>query len=690
MSDSSSEDLGGSGSSEPLELTQVPDRTVQDSVRKVKTQTANLQPKSKTLASTSASSSSSRGNIPDMMQADLGIKNHSRNVSWTSGDFSSSQMRHPNFHKHDHRIKKVGSTLSMASKILSNTRYFVTPIKSDTKEAFKEYDDPYYYYTVSVNNSSSSSDNNSINDSELGIVLDDLVLKAEELKNFDDQFPPDFKPFKSKWSYFNPVNYIVHFYYGQIFAAVGLLMVFIFGSIGYIIFVVKTTYSPMPPEVYEVLSPYIYPPLLAIRTSLVDPDTPKEFHKRKSFESGQDWELVFSDEFNADGRTFFEGDDQFFQAVDIHYAATEDLEYYIPEMAETRNGSLRLTLDAFPTNGLDYRSAMIQSWNKLCFSSAAIVEVSIKMPGFSQENGLWPAVWSLGNLARPGYQASTDGVWPYTYDECDYGITPNQSSPDGISFLPGQRLSKCTCAGEDHPSIGRGRGAPEIDIIEGFHNPHDTTGLGIQTLQVAPFDEWWRPDYDYMYIENKNITSMKPDTGTPTQEAVAAGTVLNNSWFDSVRNDSDHKHHLNQTTHFQKFGFEYNSDKTPDKDSYIDFFAADSRTFGVRGDALHPNNNIGWRQISKEPMSIVFNLGLSPTWSDIDFGSLEFPAVFEIDYIRIYQPENFTYMTCDPHHYPTTQYIYKHANAYQNFNLTSWEQAGYLKPKNKLMHGCHF
>jgi beta-glucan synthesis-associated protein KRE6 len=41
-----------------------------------------------------------------------------------------------------------------------------------------------------------------------------------------------------------------------------------------------------------------------------------------------------------------------------------------------------------------------------------------------------------------------------------------------LSFLPGQRLSRCTCPGESHPgpvhSDGTyvGRAAPEIDIFE--------------------------------------------------------------------------------------------------------------------------------------------------------------------------------------------------------------------------------
>lgn len=77
--------------------------------------------------------------------------------------------------------------------------------------------------------------------------------------------------------------------------------------------------------------------------------------------------------------------------------------------------------------------------------------------------------------------------WPYTYDSCDVGTAPNQTlngEPitaviDGdhayggaLSYLPGQRLSRCTCDGEEHPGPKHddgtyvGRSAPEIDVFE--------------------------------------------------------------------------------------------------------------------------------------------------------------------------------------------------------------------------------
>jgi beta-glucanase (GH16 family) len=31
-------------------------------------------------------------------------------------------------------------------------------------------------------------------------------------------------------------------------------------------------------------------------------------------------------------------------------------------------------------------------------------------PGFPQYAGMWPAVWTMGNLGRAGYGATTDGL----------------------------------------------------------------------------------------------------------------------------------------------------------------------------------------------------------------------------------------------------------------------------------------
>lgn len=116
---------------------------------------------------------------------------------------------------------------------------------------------------------------------------------------------------------------------------------------------------------------------------LVDPDTPDSAKSRTGFD-GEEYELVFSDEFETDGRTFYPGDDPYWEAVDLWYGSTMDLEWYDPSQITTTNGSLIITMDAVEdvtlNHMLPYKSGMLQSWNKFCFSSGYI-EVSITLPG---------------------------------------------------------------------------------------------------------------------------------------------------------------------------------------------------------------------------------------------------------------------------------------------------------------------
>lgn len=143
--------------------------------------------------------------------------------------------------------------------------------------------------------------------------------------------------------------------------------------------------------------------------------------------------------------------------------------------------------------------------------------VRAEIAGASTVKGMWPAVWTMGNLGRAGFGATTDGTWPYSYDSCDAGTLPNQTYPDGtpllaqtsgtkggpLSFLPGQRLSACTCQDETetHPGpivngVFRGRSAPEIDVFETqvVGDVGDAVGKISQSAQYAPFNAEYRWD----------------------------------------------------------------------------------------------------------------------------------------------------------------------------------------------------
>lgn len=87
-------------------------------------------------------------------------------------------------------------------------------------------------------------------------------------------------------------------------------------------------------------------------------------------------------------------------------------------------------------------------------------------------------------------------------------------------------------------------------------------------------------------------------------------------------------------------------------------------------------------------MSLILNLGISNAWSEVNLDSIQFPVFMDVDYVRIYQPKDKIKLSCDPHDYPTTDYINRHINAYTNANLTTWEMAGYEFPKYSLDQQC--
>ena len=88
---------------------------------------------------------------------------------------------------------------------------------------------------------------------------------------------------------------------------------------------------------------------------------------------------------------------------------------------------------AADNHNLNYRTRMLQSWNKFNFTSGDI-KVSVgpdeNMQGYVRFVSIFcvfsffadisvsstvACVWTMGNLARPGYPETTDRMSPYTY-----------------------------------------------------------------------------------------------------------------------------------------------------------------------------------------------------------------------------------------------------------------------------------
>lgn len=467
---------------------------------------------------------------------------------------------------------------------------------------------------------------------------------------------------------------------------------------------------------------------------LIDPDTPQESRTRTGNQDGSKYNLVFSDEFNTPGRTFWPGDDPYWEAVDIWYGATFDFEWYTPEGVNTTtdqngNGVLQITLEEEIERGQYFRSGMLQSWNKFCFQGG-FIEAAIQFPGGFQTQGYWPGFWLMGNLGRPGYLASADGMWPYVYDDCDVGIMPNQTYADGrgpyaalhgnkgkqLSKLPGMRYPSCTCKGEDHPGPNNGvaRSAPEIDIcelqVETMGDVHGS--YASQSYQVAPFDDGynWQANSSGFHIYDDDISEANEWMGGPTQEAMSTVTRIDDTAFENLGQDAT----------YTILGVEYEPDWDGDQSGYITFYANNKPTVTINSGALSRDSKtmIGQRTFSQEPMSIIFNLGIASGFQYVSTCLLsshlhrlerwqdarrQLPCHHEGGLCRtlmkltqrVYQRDGVpdSRKSCDPPDHPTADYINRHLDLYMNNNLTRFEQGktngkSNQWPKNKLKDGC--
>lgn len=205
----------------------------------------------------------------------------------------------------------------------------------------------------------------------------------------------------------------------------------------------------------------------------IDEDTPPHLRSTTSLVDGSVYDLVMSDEFNVPGRTFADGHDPTWTALDKSdddYSASGggSLHFYnSTTVATTDDGMLtiRSILDETQWTHYDaikreyahetkhFKSGMIQSWDKFCFTGG-IVEVDVILPGEPDIGGLWPAIWLLGNLGRATYEVSTNNLWPWSYDDCD---REKQQS---------QAISGCNSVNHFGLNPKQGRGATEIDILE--------------------------------------------------------------------------------------------------------------------------------------------------------------------------------------------------------------------------------
>ncbi|KAN0062052.1 methionine permease [Thecaphora frezii] len=305
-------------------------------------------------------------------------------------------------------------------------------------------------------------------------------------------------------------------------------------------------------------------------------------------------------------------------AVDLWYWGTGDYEWYSPEAVNTTGGALVITLDEYEKNNKNFRSGMVQSWNKLCFQGGYI-EIAAKLPGKHNSPGYWPGLWTQGNLGRPGYGATNEGMWPYSYSSCDTGILPNQTflnktgpakAMDAhgefsdqynyeLSWLPGMRFPSCTCAGEDHPGPNNnvGRSSPEIDILEANINLTSGHGQSSQSLQMAPFD------IDYFYGNKTGVNVELYNLSKTRQNDYTGGTIQES--ISALSRVPDTAYQYSTPNQYSTFGIQWEPDwKGDGSNAYVTWFMDGEPTWTVYGNAIGavPELDISQRLIPREPM----------------------------------------------------------------------------------------
>jgi beta-glucan synthesis-associated protein KRE6 len=294
----------------------------------------------------------------------------------------------------------------------------------------------------------------------------------------------------------------------------------------------------------------------------------------------------------------------------------------------------------------------------------------------------------LGNLARATYVGSSNYIWPYSYNQCD------------PAHRQSQEISACLKQNHYGMEAFRGRGAPEIDVIEAMQgDPEMLPSTSIRrpyqsaSFQVAPGVARDRPVlglkpkeghwYTGMEYNHQNLTKSElnpffygvtlihePKSYTYQADALSANLGLNSSHYT--------KQHL--------YRVEWEPPEDDGSGGYIRWYTDDVFVYGITGSNL----NITGGEIPSEAMYLLMNTAVASSWGfpapcpegcncdcfecgnqdcacALPTGYCEnFPASFDIDYVRVYQAvgEKKHILGCSPKDRPTQLFIQGHHRRY--------------------------
>lgn len=428
------------------------------------------------------------------------------------------------------------------------------------------------------------------------------------------------------------------------------------------------------------------------------------------------YELVFSEEFNVPNRTFSDGTDPRWTALEKNDYTNAALHYYSTSNAVTNEkGELAITTEAVDTDiiGEDeldpkkkirktkhFKSAMLQTWNKFCFTGG-IIEAKVQLPGKHNIGGLWPAFWLLGNLARHTYVGSSEHIWPWSSNVC---TTRSFSS---------QHISACHEVAHYGLSKGVGRGSPEIDIFEvqgGDLPPNKGVYLRSSvgqpfmssSFQVAPGRPdmrpgggfWPGPGQWYDGLTGGQNTSLNINFyGNYNHFKNDPHPEKSDYWSDAVSyNRQLEELHFN-SSHIYRLEWDVPTDE---KDGYLHWFLDGKLVLAINGTGIRQGGT--GSEVSTEPSYILLNTAVSSQWGfpiecppncdckEYDCNSKDYAKKcgfsggfcdmmtkgksspqYKVDYVRVYQDptKEEQKIGCSTPERPTRRYIEAHQHLYK-------------------------
>jgi len=396
-------------------------------------------------------------------------------------------------------------------------------------------------------------------------------------------------------------------------------------------------------------------------------DTPLDKRTTKSLVDNTIYHLVMSDEFNTPNRTFADGHDPIWMALDKPDDDSSSVGggsqhfYNSSFVTTTDDGMLKIstTIDKtewtrfdsakkeYKNEDANFKSGMVQSWEKFCFTGG-IVEVDVILPGDPFIGGLWPAIWMLGNLGRATYEASTNNLWPWSFDKCDRDLQP------------AQLISACNEQNHFGMHPFQGRGATEIDLLEvmtGYSkdplegpDPDMLYPYSDMTLQVAPGVTTNRPQccklplYEsnvsenghtkymantwYEHLEMHGNTSINPFFYGTYLGKTKPGEPVTRTEAQAFQADAVGVAHQLTAAHFKK-AHTFRVEWQPGPGGRLDWYTKGHKinsTLSIEGDGLGKDwvhvfgikdeilKNLTGSQIPIEPSYLILNTAVSSTW----------------------------------------------------------------------------